>query len=211
MIHILEIELQLTQARSGYINYPAGGLCYRDERMRYLVTWTSPIVFHKGDETESMGVYGVEGSKPGASAVATWLTHKTLGLHKRGYGRLLGEAVFTCTKLYCHWATMTKPNDDLIVVPLMRLPAERSGQNVAAVEKEKDRIRQKILGVGNKDLYKDKKTWDFLAELGGDLMINAFACNFKVDGQPNQDVVCSARTLSPLTSVLCMKADSPVS
>jgi hypothetical protein len=50
--------------------------------MRYLVTWTSPIVFHDGDKTETMGVYGVEGSKPGASAVATWLT---IGLHHRGY------------------------------------------------------------------------------------------------------------------------------
>ncbi|KAI0381260.1 pyridoxal phosphate-dependent transferase [Hypomontagnella monticulosa] len=46
--------------KSGYINYPAGGLCYRDERMRYLITWTSPYVFHQGDETGSMGVYGVE-------------------------------------------------------------------------------------------------------------------------------------------------------
>lgn len=65
--------------------------------MRYLITWTSPYVFHTGDETESMGVYGVEGSKPGASAAATWLTHETIG--KDGYARLLGEAVFTCTKV----------------------------------------------------------------------------------------------------------------
>lgn len=177
--------------------------------MRYLVTWTSPIVFHVGDETESMGVYGVEGSKPGASAVATWLTHETLGLHKEGYGRLLGEAVFTCTKLYCHWATMTKPDEDLIVVPLIRLPAERSGQNAAAVEAEKERIRTKILDASNKALYEDKETWEFLAKLGGDLMINAFACNFKIDGQPNQDVVCFRALSLLLTSVLYMKADNP--
>lgn len=56
-------------------------------------------MYHAGDDTESMGVYGVEGSKPGASAVATWLTHETLGLDAHGYGRLLGEAVFTCTKV----------------------------------------------------------------------------------------------------------------
>lgn len=85
--------------RSGYINYPAGGLCYRDGRMRQLITWTSPYMYHEGDEDAAMGVYGVEGSKPGASAVATWLTHETLGLNRDGYGRLLGEAVFTCTKV----------------------------------------------------------------------------------------------------------------
>jgi hypothetical protein len=147
--------------------------------MRYLVTWTSPIVFHDGDETETMGVYGVEGSKPGASAVTTWLT---IGLRNRGYGRLLGEAVFTCTKLYCHWVTMTQPDDNLIVVPLIRFPSERLEGDVEA---EKKRIRKNILGVSNKELFEDEETWAFLAELGGDLMINAFACNFKVDGKPN--------------------------
>lgn len=76
--------------------------------MRYLITWTSPIVFHDGDDTESMGVYGVEGSKPGAAAVATWLTHKTLRLNIDGYGRLLGEAVFTCTKV-CRYSWRPGP------------------------------------------------------------------------------------------------------
>jgi glutamate/tyrosine decarboxylase-like PLP-dependent enzyme len=45
--------------KSGYIQYPAGGLLYRDQRMRYLVTWTSPIVYR--NELESIGIYGVEG------------------------------------------------------------------------------------------------------------------------------------------------------
>lgn len=47
--------------KSGYIPYPAGGLCYRDGRMRYLVTWTNPNVYKDSDGTESMGVYGIEG------------------------------------------------------------------------------------------------------------------------------------------------------
>ncbi|EXM19045.1 hypothetical protein FOTG_12836 [Fusarium oxysporum f. sp. vasinfectum 25433] len=174
--------------KSGYINYPAGGLCYRDQRMRYLITWTSPIVYHQGDDKGSMGVYGVEGSKPGAAAVATWLTHKTLGLEVDGYGRLLGEAIFTCTKLYCHWATLTKPEDDLIVVPLIRLPIERNGGSAEDVAKEKERIRTKILGVSNEDLFKDEETWELLETLGGDLMINAFACNFRINGKPNTDI-----------------------
>lgn len=179
--------------KSGYINYPAGGLCYRDGRMRYLVTWTSPIVFHQGDEGESMGVYGVEGSKPGASAVATWLTHKTLGIHKEGYGRLLGEAVFTCTKLYCYWATMTgkEEGDDLIVVPLIRLPSEKAGGSKEDVEAEKERIRKKILGVKNEVLVKDEETWKFLEKLGGDLMINAFGCNFRFARKEGEEKVAN--------------------
>ncbi|QYT03139.1 hypothetical protein H0G86_010106 [Trichoderma simmonsii] len=174
--------------KSGYINYPAGGLCYRDERMKYLITWTSPIVFHANDAKGSMGVYGVEGSKPGAAAVATWLTHKMLKLTPNGYGRLLGEAVFTCTKLYCHWATMTRDEDDLIVCPLVRLPSEKRGLSERDIESEKQRIREKILSVTNEQLFDDPDSMDFLSELGGDLMINAFACNFKVNGKVNDDV-----------------------
>jgi glutamate/tyrosine decarboxylase-like PLP-dependent enzyme len=45
--------------KAGYIPYPAGGLCYQDGRMRFLVTWTSPYL-SRGAVT-SMGIYGVEG------------------------------------------------------------------------------------------------------------------------------------------------------
>lgn len=46
--------------KAGYIPYPAGGLCYRDGRMRYLVTWSAPYL-QQADTGESIGVYGVEG------------------------------------------------------------------------------------------------------------------------------------------------------
>jgi len=45
--------------KSGYIQYPAGGLLYRDERMRHLLTWKSPIVYR--NDQENIGIYGVEG------------------------------------------------------------------------------------------------------------------------------------------------------
>lgn len=45
--------------KSGYLQYPAGGLLYRNGRMRYLVTWTSPVIARAGEE--NIGVYGVEG------------------------------------------------------------------------------------------------------------------------------------------------------
>ena len=45
--------------KSGYILYPSGGLCYRDGRMRFLLTWTAPVL-SRGSVT-SIGIYGVEG------------------------------------------------------------------------------------------------------------------------------------------------------
>jgi glutamate/tyrosine decarboxylase-like PLP-dependent enzyme len=46
--------------KAGYIPYPAGGLCYRDGRMRYLLTWTAPYL-HDSSTGESIGIYGIEG------------------------------------------------------------------------------------------------------------------------------------------------------
>jgi hypothetical protein len=83
------------------------------------------------------------------------------------------------------------PDDALIVVPLIRLPAERTGGDVEA---QKEYIREKILGRDNKTLADDKEAWKLLCELGGDLMINAFATNFRIDGKVNQDVVSSNPT-----------------
>lgn len=38
---------------------------------------------------------------------------------------------------------------------------------------------------------------EFLNKLGGDLMINAFACNFKVNGKINNDVVSKLFLILP--------------
>lgn len=88
---------------------------------------------------------------------------------------------------------MTTPNSDLIVVPLNRLPAEREGRTREQIEEQKDYIRKKILGVSNEELDKDKEASEFLRKLGSDLMINAFACNFKINGKPNRNVVCAGQ------------------
>ncbi|KAK0616216.1 pyridoxal phosphate-dependent transferase [Immersiella caudata] len=42
--------------KAGYIPYPAGALCYRDGRIKNLVTWTSPYL-SRGSVT-SIGIYG---------------------------------------------------------------------------------------------------------------------------------------------------------
>lgn len=38
-------------------------------------------------------------SKPGAAAMATWLSNQTIGLDPDGYGKLLGEAAFTSSRV----------------------------------------------------------------------------------------------------------------
>ncbi|CAE6425005.1 unnamed protein product [Rhizoctonia solani] len=176
--------------KSGYIPYPAGGLCYRDGRMRFLVTWLNPDVYKDSDGDEGMGVYGVEGSKPGAAPVAAWISHRVIGLHKNGYGSLLGEAMFSCTKMYTHWVTMDMDDPHLIVVPLNPTPAERAGKSEAEIQEERKYIRNHIVNRPNLDLVRDEKAMKLVRELGSDLSINAFACNFRLaNGEINQDVV----------------------
>ncbi|THH28150.1 hypothetical protein EUX98_g6038 [Antrodiella citrinella] len=173
--------------KSGHIPYPAGGLCYRDGRARFLVTWTSPYIDFQEEGVQTMGTYGVEGSKPGASAVAAWMSHKTIGLHKNGYGSVLGEAIFTSTKFYCHWATME--DKDLIVVPFNMLPSEtKPGATEVHVQAEKQFIRERILKPANHELLADSEAMRLLSQLGGDLMINVFACNFRINGELNSNI-----------------------
>ncbi len=47
--------------KSGYTPFPAGALCYRDGRLRYMVTWKSPVTGSVEVDTMEMGVYGLEG------------------------------------------------------------------------------------------------------------------------------------------------------
>ncbi|KZT73992.1 hypothetical protein DAEQUDRAFT_720836 [Daedalea quercina L-15889] len=176
--------------KSGYIPYPAGGLCYKDERLKYLITWTGPYIDGGASDVESMGVYGLEGSKPGAAPVAAYISNEVIGLHRGGYGGLLGEAMFTSVKMYAHWATMTLESDTLIVTPFNMLPAEREGRPVEEVEAQRAFIRRNIVDRPNRELVRDPEAMDLVRKMGSDLSINAFACNFRMSrgGPPNRDV-----------------------
>ncbi|KAI9932016.1 hypothetical protein ASPWEDRAFT_68450 [Aspergillus wentii DTO 134E9] len=168
--------------KAGYVPYPAGSLVYKDGRMRYLVTWSSPYLSQ--GSSENIGVYGVEGSKPGAAAMSTWLSNQTIGLDPDGYGKLLGQASFTSSRLSVRYAVHSNfkqgERKPFICVPLNRLPKEREGFafNSDEVEGDRDEIRKKILGKDNEVLMKHPDAMKLLRELGSDTNINAFSLNF---------------------------------
>ncbi|KAJ7622127.1 PLP-dependent transferase, partial [Roridomyces roridus] len=165
--------------KSGYIPYPAGGLCYRDGRMRHLLTWSAPYLIQGKDGT-SIGIYGIEGSKPGAPAVACFLHHMVLGLHAEGHGALLGEVCWTSRRFAAHWATMSSSHTSFLVIPFNAFPDES----------HQDLIRTFVLNKSNEEIIHaaDEKPYDLLCSLGSELNINAFACNFRIDGRINDDV-----------------------
>ncbi|MGB3314336.1 MAG: pyridoxal-dependent decarboxylase [Albidovulum sp.] len=175
--------------KAGYIPYPAGALCYRNKQMIFLIAQTSPVVFHDG-EAPTVGVYGVEGSKPGAAAVGVALSHISIPPNTRGYGRLLGRCVFNSKRYYAALTTLAKPEDDFVVVPFQRLPAEKAGGTPAEIEAERELIADKIVGHSNRKLRKifedEPDILDLFQSLGPDLTVFAYAFNFKVGGKLNR-------------------------
>ena len=101
-----------------------------------------------------------------------------------------------------------KPSPDttakLIIKPLNMLPSEKDDKSPDEVEEEIEFIRHHILHKTNEAIEENTKAKDLLKKLGGDLMINAFACNFEIDGRVNEDVV-SEKVLKSLNSLTALR------
>ncbi|HEU4641003.1 MAG TPA: pyridoxal-dependent decarboxylase [Gemmatimonadaceae bacterium] len=88
----------------GYVPYPAGAFLLRDRRARDLVSIDPPYLLPTEglDSAEDLflGRFIFEGSKPGASAAAVWLSHKVLPLDARGYGYLIERTVAGARRMH---------------------------------------------------------------------------------------------------------------
>ena len=60
--------------KSGFCPYPAGAICYKDERMNNFLNITGSVLYYHGDV--NLGDVGIEGSKPGAAAAGVMLAHR---------------------------------------------------------------------------------------------------------------------------------------
>jgi glutamate/tyrosine decarboxylase-like PLP-dependent enzyme len=166
--------------KSGYIPYPAGALCYRNGAMRDLVTFSAPVVFH-GNAEPTVGIYGVEGSKPGAAAAAVYLSHRVIRPSRDGYGKIIGQALFSCRRLYARLLSLASPTDPFVVVPVPRLPSERQGKDQAAIAAERAKIVELIADENqtNDNIRNKKEAMDLLREIGPDQNILSYAFNLR--------------------------------
>jgi glutamate/tyrosine decarboxylase-like PLP-dependent enzyme len=88
----------------GYVPYPAGAFLLKDRRGRELVA-TDPAYLAVATPLEDrappvIGRFIFEGSKPGASAAATWLSHKTIPLNSDGHGKLIASTLEAARNLH---------------------------------------------------------------------------------------------------------------
>lgn len=186
--HIQECDsITIDPHKAGYIPYPAGGLCYKNGAMRNLVAFTAPVVYHGGVDP-TVGIYGLEGSKPGAAAAATYLSHQVVPLDQSGYGQILGKCLFNSKRLYSAFITMAEPDDPFIIVPFQRLPAEKNGEDPQKVKEQYDFIKNEIVPKTNEEIMANPQAVALLPELGSDQIIITYTFNFKENGVLNKNV-----------------------
>lgn len=175
--------------KSGYVPYPAGGLCYRNSAMRNLVAFTAPVVYHGGVDP-TVGVYGVEGSKPGAAAAAVYFSHKVIRPNIDGYGKICGECYFNAKRLYAALVCLNITDLPFFVVPLIPIPAVQNGESKQEIYKQYEFIKNNIVNAQDKEIMNDPKAFKLFKELGGDQTIITYLFNYyKPDGTPENDIV----------------------
>jgi glutamate/tyrosine decarboxylase-like PLP-dependent enzyme len=83
-------SVTLDPHKLGYVPYSSGTFLTADRRDYTCVRTLAPYLdSHQPDH----GPYTLEGSRSAAGAVATWLTSRSIGLDRGGYGLLLARTV----------------------------------------------------------------------------------------------------------------------
>ncbi|MCK4832611.1 MAG: hypothetical protein KAS81_07575, partial [Anaerolineales bacterium] len=81
----------------GFVPYPAGAIVFRDGRVKELVAQEAAYILGSRMASQPgeihIGKYILEGSKPGAAAAATFLSHRVVPLNETGYGAVLGQMI----------------------------------------------------------------------------------------------------------------------
>lgn len=94
--------------KMGYVPYPAGVVAFRHGEVIEMVTQRAQYL---SDDREGIGSFGereitalgphiLEGSKPGAAALACWLAHRTIPLTADGHGQIVRTSLLSAHKLW---------------------------------------------------------------------------------------------------------------
>jgi glutamate/tyrosine decarboxylase-like PLP-dependent enzyme len=113
----------------GYIPYPAGAVLFADDRAKDAVSHDAPYLAWKGDADEGierkfMGRWTLEGSQPGASAVACYLAQEVLPHDRSGHGKVVAQTMVGAQRLHLALRQHNESNagveDAFEIVPLCR-------------------------------------------------------------------------------------------
>jgi hypothetical protein len=83
---------------------------------------------------------------------------------------------------------MSLDHPKLHVVPFRLLPSEMDpNASAEKVDEERRFVRDVLLQRTQEELSSDPKACALMRQMGSDLVVNTFACNFLVDGTTNRD------------------------
>lgn len=90
----------------GFVPYPAGAVCFRSNLVKPIARQDAPYLEDAPSDVETerksqgIGLYILEGSKPGAAAAAVWLSHRLIPLDNTGHGVLVRETIRNAFELH---------------------------------------------------------------------------------------------------------------
>ncbi len=85
--------------KHGLISYGAGAVLYKDEQLRNVILNSAPYTYHKTDKP-NIGMFSLEGSRPGAMAAACYLTYKVMPLNSKGVGEVIKLTLAASQKFF---------------------------------------------------------------------------------------------------------------
>ncbi len=109
----------------GFVPYPAGAIVFRDGRVKELVAQEAAYVLGGRVARQPgeihIGKYILEGSKPGAAAAATFLSHRVVPPDENGYGAVLGHTVRIARAFHDRFLRFAETiRDEFTVQPLLQ-------------------------------------------------------------------------------------------
>lgn len=161
--------------KMGYVQYPNGAVLYRDGDVRNLTTFTGSYIGSASDPT--VGLFGIEGSRPGAAATALYFAHFCLRPDYLGYGEVINRSIYNAKQLYCHLNYLKGDGRAHFWKAFTLTPLPYSD----------DVITAKILDRPLDEIRKDPEAMAILREIGQDQNIVDFGINFAV-GSGNTSV-----------------------
>jgi glutamate/tyrosine decarboxylase-like PLP-dependent enzyme len=192
--HIQKLDsITIDPHKQGYTSYPAGCICFRNGQLKDLLRYCGDYIeTHHGPQ---IGVFGIEGSKSGASAVSVFLAHEVTPLTRNHHGKLLASCIYACKRFYArllHFERASKGR--FVVIPIARLPGEIAGKSLEDVAKEKLKILDEIALQSDDEIVqklKDPEFNKFFNEMGPDLNVLSYGVNFYDEklGRMNQSLL----------------------
>ncbi len=103
----------------GYIPYPAGAILVRDYHLRDAISYAAPYLAtdDRAGFSGFLGQWTLEGSRPGAAAVSSYLSQAALPLTENGHGQLMKNCIAANKKIVSSLKARFAPDDGLSLHP----------------------------------------------------------------------------------------------